>query len=60
MVDIVIFPECGLFPCGKYERDVVAYNAITVPSVEEAAIPCDNYVGYAEVIAIGQIRNETG
>lgn len=49
MVDIVVFPECGLFVCGQFERDVILNNAVSVPSVAEEATPCDNYLGYDDV-----------
>lgn len=40
MVDIVVFPECGLYDCQQMNRNTVLNSAVHVPSSAESIIPC--------------------
>ncbi|XP_065204010.1 uncharacterized protein LOC135834100 [Planococcus citri] len=51
LIDIVVFPECGLFMCGVFPRDVILQHAVKVPAAEDSATPCDDYIKYDDVIS---------
>lgn len=47
MVDIVVFPEMGLFQ-GTDDKEAILNVAPTIPPAEAAAVPCEDYK-YGEV-----------